>query len=295
MPLDSAKQSFAAFLSCPIERYPISSVPLSLSPQRDGQKEIIFQQSLHLGVAAEYVSIKPWVVYFATIKHFHLMSAKNVSTAVFNDLNDKAFAAKVASTAENLQNAAGSALDDQTKQSLEFLCTLQEAASLLLVARSSLDTIASSPHYKAVLRAKEGAKPSTQTGGCAFLAALIGGGIVIDIIVNALSGTHAQHVARAIILTITIPLLIRGLLSSWRRYSREVAARVVELKVSQLLVSYKTDVVPVAELLAGGSEGPSLARKWLENPPQGREYFENVSFTRSQWEETYLKLDDTAT
>jgi len=81
----------------------MSKIPFSLKPVKDNRKELIFQQSLFLRLAEEYLPLKPWVTYFASIKHFRLMEAKDVCTATFDDLRDKEFAVQVEATAEKLR------------------------------------------------------------------------------------------------------------------------------------------------------------------------------------------------
>ena len=64
---------------------------------QDKRKELIFQQKLFLDVAHDFVETKPWVAYFAAVKHLRVLDAKNVNTATFNDLRDKQFATEVTS------------------------------------------------------------------------------------------------------------------------------------------------------------------------------------------------------
>lgn len=122
MSLTTAKRNFEAYLLSPIERYPVAKIPFSLKPKQDHRKELIFQQSLFLQVAEELQTTKPWVTYFATTKHFRLMTTKDVSTATFNDLRDKEFATEVAATAENLRDSAAANLDRDTINNLDHLC-----------------------------------------------------------------------------------------------------------------------------------------------------------------------------
>jgi hypothetical protein len=290
MPSLSAKRNFAAYLACPIERYPIDRIPLSLSPERDTRKELIFQQSLHLEVAKEYLPTKPWVTYFATIKHFRLMSAKDVNTAAFNELGDKQFASEIAATAEELRDAAAHALDDETRANLNYLCGLQEATPLIAAARNALDTIASSKHYKAVALAVSSNTPViAQTSGCLLVAMLLGFIFIAVAIGGLLDDAHWKRVIRFIIL---FPAAFLFLVVYGRRFLKDIAAKTVASEVNALWSSFQTDVVPAAQLLGGEASGFALARQWLENSPQGREYLDSAMAKKRQFEETYLNLDD---
>jgi hypothetical protein len=277
MPSASAKQNFAAYLISPIERYPITEIPLSITPVRDHRKELIFQQSLFLKIAEEYLPVKPWITYFATIKHFRLISAQDVSTATFNDLRDKEFAVQVEAIAESLRESAVLTLDDESKTNLDHLCVLQEISPLVLAAARALAAISSSTFYKAVVRAAKGTMPKGKSEAL-FLTALIG----IATVILRCNMDSMNGVGVAITNSVTVGAvasLVIGVFLSVR-----------EGAVKLLLASYRQRIVPVAQICSG-EDSERLAIEWLEHPAEAQGYLNNVEGLRMRFEDTYLDLN----
>ena len=278
MSLTAAKQRFGTYLAQPIVKYPISRIPLSAKMGQDKRKELIFQQKLFLDVALDYVETKPWVSYFAAVKHFRVVDANSVNTATFNDLRDKEFATEVASAAESLRDSSTQLLDTETIECLEELSILQELSPLLPAARSTLSELRSSPHRAAVVAAFGGQTPPT---GCGAIMIALGIAFAVCMVIAAASSgrSSSSGSADAVLFLITIVVLLIGSVFAHRQWTHWQA-------VTQLLDRFRADVVPVAELLRVSPLG------WLQQPEHGMATLRDLETHRKQLEDTFLVLDD---
>jgi len=273
MSLTTAKQRFGTYLAEAIQRYPISRIPLSAKMGQDKRKELIFQQKLFLDIAHDFVETKPWVAYFAAVKHFRVLEANEVSTATFNDLRDKEFATQVASAAESLRDSTAPLLDGDTIQHLDELSVLQELSPLIPSARSALSEIETSPHHSAAVAAFKGENPPS---GCATV--LISFGIMVALcFLFALVSGGSSASSDAPVFFAAGALLV-GLFIAYRQFTHWQA---VKLLVSR----YRTHVVPVAELLRVSP------LDWLVQPKQGLATLQDLEARRRQLEQTFLVLD----
>jgi hypothetical protein len=245
---------------------------------KDSRKELIFQQSQFLRIAEECLRVKPWIAYFATIKHSRLMAAKEVSTATFDDLRDKEFSVQVEEAAENLRVAAIQALDDETKTNLDHLCVLQEISPLVLAASRTLAEIASSPHREATLAAARGTMPK---GGSSLMSLSV---VLIIFSFMRFGDSNEMHATGRF-------LTFMAILGAFICFTAGVAQSSRAGTVMMLLSKYKCDVVPLAEV-AGYGASENLALEWLARPTQAQEYLRDTEITRQQFEETYLNLND---
>jgi hypothetical protein len=109
---------------------PLLSV-LSKQDDDNKQKNLVFQNKQLLQVAEEYLQTKPWITYFASLKHILLLKSKGVSPANFNDFRDKEYALEVEEYAERLAISAEKLLDEDTKVLLQELIMLQQVVPLI--------------------------------------------------------------------------------------------------------------------------------------------------------------------
>ncbi len=273
MSLTAAKQRFGTYLEQSIERYPISRIPLSPRMGQDKRKELIFQHKLFLDVAHDFVETKPWVAYFAAVKHLRVLDAKNVNTATFNDLRDKQFATEVTSAAESLRDSTAQLLDKETISCLEELGILQELSPLLPAAQNSLSELTSSPLHPAAVAAFKGENPPS---GCTTVLISFGAMIGVSFLFALVSSDSSSSSDAAAFIAAGVMLV--GLFIAYRQWTHWHA-------VTQLVARFRAHVVPVADLL----RVPAV--DWLEQPQQGLGVLQDLHTRRKQLEETYLVLD----
>lgn len=272
MSLTTAKLNFESYLLSPIERYPVAAIPFSLKPRQDHRKELIFQQSLFLQVADKLHTSKPWVTYFATTKHFRLLTAKDISTATFNDLRDKEFATEVAATAERLRDSAAAKLDRETINNLDYLCQLQEVSPLASIARDALAAIVSSKYHQTVLRVASG--ESMATGCATFVVGVVLCGVGLGLI-DSISSSNGGDATVAIPYTIAI----LGVIIACFQYLKWEA-------VTTLVARYRSDIVPVAEIVGADP------LDWLARPAEAQSYLAQLDSIREEFEQTYLDVSE---
>ena len=94
-------------------------------------KNLIFSQKQILQIAEQYLQDKPWITYFAALKHIVFLRSKGIDTAIFDDFKDKEYVLEVEKYAERMAASAEAMIDDQTQACLQELITLQQVEPLI--------------------------------------------------------------------------------------------------------------------------------------------------------------------
>ncbi len=104
-------------------------------------RELLFSQKQLLKVAEEYLAEKPWITYFAGIKHIFFLRSKGITTASFKEFRDKEYADKVERYAETIAVTAEQEIDSQTQECLHELIILQQVEPLIDQALAGLEML----------------------------------------------------------------------------------------------------------------------------------------------------------
>lgn len=111
----------------------------------DPKKELIFKQKQMLQVAEEYLQNKPWITYFASVKHLFFLKANGIDPSTFSDFRDKEYALEVQAFAERVALSAEEKLDEDTITFLQELIILQQIEPLIPESIRALTTLAATP------------------------------------------------------------------------------------------------------------------------------------------------------
>jgi len=107
-------------------------------------KDLLFEQKLLLSIADKLTAEKPWISYFAALKHLIYLKSQGVDTSTFSDFKDKEYALEVEQYAESIALSAEKLIDDQTQEYLHELIELQQITSVLEQALVGLEMMAHS-------------------------------------------------------------------------------------------------------------------------------------------------------
>jgi hypothetical protein len=105
-------------------------------------KNLVFQQKQLLQVAEQYLQEKPWITYFAAVKHIIFLKSKGIEAATFGDFKDKEYVLEVEKYAERLATSAEAKIDDETQTCLQELIVLQQVEPLIPQSIATLKRIA---------------------------------------------------------------------------------------------------------------------------------------------------------
>lgn len=158
------------------EEYPISTIPLSLSMERNHCNELIFQQSVFLDDAQRCLETKPARAYIAALKHQCLVAELKLDTVRFIELAEKQFFSQVQNKCDEIFRCAADRLNDDVKSYCRRLLKLQRYEPMLTetisIANEALSYGIRS--FEPPMSAPD--KPADpQSGALAFGAAIVSG------------------------------------------------------------------------------------------------------------------------
>ena len=97
----------------------------------DEKKQLVFQQKQMLLTAGEFLNEKPWITYFAAVKHIFFLKSLGITSSNFDSFTDKEYAQEVDRYAEKLAHEAEVRIDSDTQRFLQELILLQQTEPLI--------------------------------------------------------------------------------------------------------------------------------------------------------------------
>lgn len=123
----------------------VNKLSFPLKRINDPKKELIFRQKQMLQVAEEYLQEKPWITYFAAVKHLFFLRANGIGSSSFDDFKDKEYALEVESYAEKLASSSEKQIDEETQMFLQELIVLQKIQPLISQSIAALRSVSKMP------------------------------------------------------------------------------------------------------------------------------------------------------